>query len=128
MTSVTAGVRTDAKDNYITPLTPGGATSIGDGLDEAVDQRNTVSTTGNPLCSFVLLSDGMENSSLYWSNVKADVQLTGCPVTTIAFGQASNETLMQTIATDTGGVSYYNDVYESSSMNSINAKRLKANP
>jgi hypothetical protein len=61
----------------------------------------------------------MENSERKWdsgtSPVKSDVVATGCPVTSIAFGPASNETLMQTIASDTGGSSFYNDVYVSSS-------------
>jgi hypothetical protein len=118
MQSVDATVRTAAKayiDDWSEPdgIFPGGTTSIGDGLYEAVNQRENVSTTGNPLCSFVLLSDGMENSYRFWSGVKTDVQDTGCPVTAIAFGPESNETLMQTIATETGGLSYYNDVYVS---------------
>lgn len=123
MVSVNATQRTNAR-NYIndwtvpTGIYPSGATSIGDGLYEARNQR-VGSPTANPLCSFVLLSDGMENSERKWntggSPVKTDVQATGCPVTAIAFGPASNEVLMQTIATDTGGVSYYNDVYVSNS-------------
>jgi hypothetical protein len=120
MQTVNATVRTSAK-NYINNwatggIFPDGATSIGDGLYEARTQR-VGSGTGNPLCSFVLLSDGMENSERKWNTganpVKTDVQATGCPVTAIAFGPASNETLMQTIAQDTGGLSFYNDVYVS---------------
>jgi hypothetical protein len=122
MQSVNSVVRADAK-SYIdegapSGIYPSGATSIGDGLFEARNQR-VGSTTGNPLCSFVLLSDGMENFERKWDTglnpVKADVQATGCPVTAIAFGPASNETLMQTIAQDTGGLSFYNDVYVSTS-------------
>lgn len=112
MAAVNPTVRTDAK-SYIDDLTADGATSIGDGLDEAVSQVNS-SPTDNPHCSFILLSDGMENSSLYWSNVETDVKDSGCPVTTIAFGPDSNETLMQEIATETGGLYLYNDVYVSS--------------
>jgi len=133
MVSVTAAQRTNAK-NYIndgsTPngIYPSGATSIGDGLAEAARQRTVESTTGNPLCSFVLLSDGMENSERKWdtggSPVKAEVQATGCPVTTIAFGPASNETLMQTIASDTGGAAYYNDVYVSTGIEAIDAASM----
>lgn len=103
---------------------PDGATSIGDGLFEARNQR-LGSPTGNPLCSFVLLSDGMENAERKWDTglnpVKADVVATGCPVTTIAFGPASNETLMEDIASDTGGLSYFNDVYVSSLAQAPNA-------
>ncbi|MCA9968826.1 MAG: VWA domain-containing protein [Anaerolineales bacterium] len=90
-----------------------GATSIGDGLNEAVTLLSG-SPTGNARCQFTLLSDGMENSSLFWADVEMDVIDTGCPVMTIAFGQASNETLMEEIATDTGGVAYFNDVFVSS--------------
>lgn len=112
MQLVDLNVRTNAH-NYINALFPGGATSIGDGLNAAVTQR-TGSPTGNPQCSFVLLSDGMENSSLFWSDVQDAVQGTGCPVTTIAFGAAADESLMQSIATATGGAAFYNDVYVSS--------------
>jgi hypothetical protein len=111
MDSVDNTVRNNAKI-YVRALTPGTTTSIGDGLAEAVSQRST-SPTGNPRCSFVLLSDGMENTAKYWSEVQADVVNSHCPVTTIAFGPDSNETLMQNIATATGGLSFYNDVYTS---------------
>lgn len=103
--------RTDA-ETFVNGLTPGGATSIGDGLDEAVNQR-TGSLTGNSRCLFTLLSDGMENSSLFWTDVQTDVIATGCPVMSIAFGPYSNEMLMQDIAAATGGAFFYNDVYVS---------------
>ncbi|MCL4267314.1 MAG: VWA domain-containing protein [Anaerolineae bacterium] len=90
----------------------GGATSIGDGLDEAVSLL-AASPTGNARCQFTLLSDGMENSSLFWADVEAAVVGTGCPVMTVAFGPSSNELLMEDIADATGGVAYYNDVYVS---------------
>jgi hypothetical protein len=111
MALVDSSVRTAAKI-YIDGLSDSGLTSIGDGLDEALNQIST-SPTGNPLCSMVLLSDGMENSSLYWTDVMSDVVDSGCPVATIAFGPESNETLMQEIATETGGLYFYNDVYVS---------------
>ena len=111
MALVDATVRSDAK-TYINSLAAGGMTSIGAGLEEAVLQR-VGSPTGNPLCSFVLLSDGMENTYPFWSDVQAAVVGTGCPVTTIAFGPESDETLMQDIATATGGLYFYNDVYVS---------------
>lgn len=119
-------VRANAK-SYIGALTAGGLTSIGDGLNEAVNQRNG-SATGNERCSFVLLSDGMENSSLFWSDVSGDVIATGCPVTSVAFGPESNETLMQQIATDTGGIFQYNDVYVSGASPSAPAPNAAASP
>lgn len=125
MQSVNLTVRNNAT-TYINALTPAGATSIGDGMQEAADQRNS-SPTSNPRCSFVLLSDGMENSAAFWSSVEADVVATGCPVTTIAFGPASNETLMQDIATATGGLFFYNDVFVSS-LNDASLAQASATP
>jgi hypothetical protein len=113
MAVVDSSVRTASKA-YINALSPSGLTSIGDGLNEALNQL-AGSPTENPLCSFVLLSDGMENTALFWTDVMTDVIDSGCPVTTIAFGPESDETLMQEIATETGGLYFYNDVYVSSS-------------
>ena len=118
MVALTSAIRTDAK-NLISGFSPSGATSIGDGLDEAVNQRAPGSSI-QPNCQFVLLSDGMENSSQFWSGVRTDVINTNCPVMSVAFGADSNETLMQTIAADTGGGYYYNDVYVSA-LNSVDA-------
>jgi hypothetical protein len=113
MESVDSDVRDKAKE-FIDLLSPSGSTSIGDGLNEAVNQR-AGSPTGNSRCGFTLLSDGMENASLYWADVMTDTIDTGCPVTAIAFGPESDETLMQEIATATGGDYFYNDVFVSSS-------------
>ncbi len=104
-------VRVDAK-SFINNLDASGMTSIGDGLKEAVNQI-TASTTGNELCSLVLLSDGMENTAAFWADVRTQVIASGCPVTTIAFGPETDETLMQSIAEETGGLYFYNDVYTS---------------
>ncbi|NJN68609.1 MAG: PKD domain-containing protein [Chloroflexaceae bacterium] len=109
MATVNATVRTNAH-TFVDGLTAGGLTSIGDGLAEAVDQYEA-SPTDNDNCSFVLLSDGMENSDERWADVQSDVVGTGCPVTTIAFGQATDETLLQNIASTTGGLFFFNDVY-----------------
>lgn len=108
-------VRQQAKD-YIDTITPSGLTSIGDGMAEAATER-TASPTSNPDCSYVLLSDGMENSPQLWASVQASVQATHCPVTAIAFGPQSDETLMQNIATATGGQYFYNDVFVSALAN-----------
>ena len=124
MAVVSSTVRTDAKA-YINALSPSGWTSIGDGLNEAITQL-AGSPTGNLLCSFVLLSDGMENHELLWTEVMTDVVSSGCPVTTIAFGPESDETLLQEIATETGGLYFYNDVYVSSTSISPNAASTAA--
>ncbi|MGD2147157.1 MAG: VWA domain-containing protein, partial [Anaerolineae bacterium] len=117
LVEVDATVRSDA-ETYIDDISDGGWTSIGDGLREAVDQRGS-SPTGNPRCSFVLLSDGMENADARWADVITDVVDIGCPVTAIAFGPESDETLMQDIATATGGAFFYNDVYVSTAVSAM---------
>ena len=109
---VNPGART-AAHTFITGLTPAGMTSIGAGLQEAINQRKST-PTNNPRCSIVLLSDGMENYPPMYASVKGDLQALGCPVTTIALGPASDETLLQQIATDNGGLFFYNDVFISS--------------
>ena len=100
----------NAAKTYIDGISPGGGTSIGDGMSEGAAQR-TGSPTSNARCRYVLLSDGAENQPAYWTDVVTTVQATGCPVMAIAFGPGANETLMQQIATDTGGSYYYNDVF-----------------
>ncbi len=112
------GDERDLAKSYIDGLNPGGMTSIGAGLETAVVER---AAGENSLCSFVLLSDGMENYAPMWETVKGDVISTGCPVTTIAFGQESDETLMQEIAAATGGLYFYNDVYVSSTTAGVRA-------
>lgn len=112
MQFATLPVRTAAK-TYIDGIEPGTSTSIGDGMSAGAAQR-TGSPTGNTKCRYVLLSDGQENTPAYWADVAAAVQATGCPVMAIAFGPGANETLMQQIASDTGGAYYYNDLYAGS--------------
>ncbi|MEE8391882.1 MAG: VWA domain-containing protein, partial [Anaerolineae bacterium] len=112
-------------NNSVSGLTASGATSIGDGLDNAVDQCTT-SPTLNSRCLMILLSDGMENSYLMWSDVMTDVINAG-QVMAVAFGPSADETLMQSIATATGGASYYNDVYVSAQQRAPGAPQFTVN-
>jgi Mg-chelatase subunit ChlD len=102
----------NAVEAYITGMTASGGTSIGDGLDEAADQCDT-SPTGNPECLMILASDGQENSSLFVSDVIANVIAAG-KVLALSIGPGANETLMQDIAMQTGGLAYYVDTNTSS--------------
>ncbi len=115
ITTVSPAVRSAAK-TFINALVASSSTSIGDGMAEGLNQIKS-SETGNTNCSFVLLSDGMENTAKYWADVRGDVIDSHCPVTAIAFGPESDETLMQTIASETGGLFFYNDVYVSAATN-----------
>ena len=58
-----------------------------------------------------------------YADVRTDLMDLGCLVTTIALGPASDETLLQQIASDNGGLFFYNDVFISSptGLNSLNS-------
>jgi len=89
--------------------TPNVLTSIGDGLEKA---RGEFTLRGSALGQdwIVLLSDGMENEALFWSNVRAAILAAGIKVNAIALGPYTDQPLMQAIAKDTGGTYYYVDV------------------
>jgi hypothetical protein len=84
---------------------PGGVTSIGDGLQTAATEEDANGIAEN-LCSFVLLSDGHENEAAFWADVQATVTDNGCAIHTIALGPSTNELLMQQIAASVPGGSY----------------------
>lgn len=77
--------------------TPGGSTSIGDGLFRAAQEHDASGIDEN-VCTFVLLSDGYENAEAYWADVEDDVVDNGCALDAIAFGPEANEELLQLIA------------------------------
>lgn len=81
-------------------------TSIGDGLERA---RGEFAIRGSVLGEdwIILLSDGMENEGAFYSSVKPALMADGIKVHTIALGPQSDQALLQTIATDTGGTYYY---------------------
>jgi hypothetical protein len=89
--------------------TPNVLTSIGDGLDKGADE---FPIRGSALGEdwLVLLSDGMQNESQYWSNIRPAIQAAGIKVNAIALGPLTDQALLQSIADDTGGIYYYVDV------------------
>ena len=87
---------------YQISITPWwGETSVGDGLLTAQEELDV---RGNPVCqkSMLLLSDGAENQSPFWSDVRDEILAKGTVVHTVALGDEGNA-LMQTIATATKG-------------------------
>jgi len=68
--------RTDLR-NAIAAEVPAGATSIGDGMQTAATEHAADGIDIN-MCSFVLLSDGMENEDALWEDVESDVVDNGC--------------------------------------------------
>lgn len=106
---VTAAQRT-ALTGAIAAETPGGATAIGAGMQTAATEHDARKNPANT-CSFVLLSDGQENTAPLWASVSAAVADNNCALHTIALGPEANEVLMQQIAAATPGGSYdYADV------------------
>ena len=102
------GGQRDALLTAIANENAGGTTSIGDGMDVAAIEHDAAGIDLN-MCSFVLLSDGMENESQFWADVSADVIDNGCEIHTVALGPSANQDLLQQIAgaSSAGGTFYY---------------------
>lgn len=81
--NVTNGQKQQITD-ALPDLTPGGSTSIGDGLAKARDEFPGASATPRAI---LLLTDGMENTPPMIANVSG---LSGIDVTAIGFGTESN--------------------------------------
>jgi WD40 repeat protein len=74
-------------DMKVNGLNPTGVTSIGDGLQAAINQLNA----GGQLVKHILLmTDGMENESLWITDVVASLQTSGAILNIIGFGQPWN--------------------------------------
>ena len=110
----------------IASITPGGMTSIGDGLEKAQDSLTPQSTPAS-IDHIVLLSDGQENEDRCWSSAAScppigpltEVRFTtgdgdDTIVDAIAFGPTADQALMQDIASTTDGDYFYVDVSDAS--------------
>ncbi len=87
-------------------------TSIGDGLNNAQDELDTLQDA-NYQPFIVLLSDGKENEARFWADnpaVRNRIVNSGAHVITIALGPDADQALMQSIANETGGYYYYVDL------------------
>ena len=104
------GVR-DTMKLAIGGLVAGGSTSIGDGLQKANDD---FLVHGRPVPPterwIVLMSDGMQNTAPYWAAVRPTILANHIKVISIALGPLTDQPLLQSIATDTGGYYYYVDL------------------
>ena len=104
-----AGVRASAQ-TAINGITEKTTTSIGDGLQMG---QSMLAASGSPDHQWVmvLLSDGMENEPLYWSNVRASIVASGTKVHAIALGRDADEELMREIAEATCGSVWVDQCY-----------------
>jgi hypothetical protein len=79
-------------------LYPQNLTSIGDGLDEALDESESPRADPDHYCGLVLLSDGMENEEAYWSEVQPRAEESPCLIHVVALGPETDELLLQDIS------------------------------
>jgi hypothetical protein len=93
--------REDIQDD-IALETPGGSTSIGDGMNTAATEHDARKRP-DTACSFILLSDGQQNEPALWETVRPNVIDNGCQMHVVALGPGANETLMQQIASSVPG-------------------------
>jgi hypothetical protein len=72
-------------------------TSIGDGLQEALDESESERADPDHYCGLVLLSDGMENEEDYWADVQPRAEASPCLIHVVALGPETDELLLQDI-------------------------------
>ena len=84
-------------------LSPFGSTSIGDGLDRSMDELVPASTLQSEDW-IVLLTDGEENSLLFWAHVESAIVSAGIKVAAFGLGEEADHGLLTLIEDATGGV------------------------
>eukprot|EP00058_Branchiostoma_floridae_P002746 XP_002588234.1 hypothetical protein BRAFLDRAFT_124701 [Branchiostoma floridae] len=82
------------------PMTTGGKTSIGSGLQEALG------LLGNDLGRIILISDGQEDELPHIADVLPALRVAGHTVHTVAIG-ADGDPMLEQLSRDTGGKSFY---------------------
>ncbi|MDJ0840472.1 MAG: VWA domain-containing protein [Acidobacteriota bacterium] len=90
----------------IANISSGGSTSIGAGLQDALDQHQTRGNPDHPWTT-VLMTDGQENSSPFVSSVLPGILNTKTKVYTIGLGSSIDEALLRSVADQTDG-QYFN--------------------
>lgn len=89
-------------------VTAGGKTSIGAGIEKALDLLKTAGTVSNRW-GLVLLTDGLENTAPLWSEASAAAKnvksshAAGFEIDTVALGPDADQQLLSSIASTTGG-------------------------
>jgi len=99
-----AGDVKEAAKTAINGLSASGSTSIGDGLQRGYQELEGGGES-DPVRLMVLLSDGYENSPLFWDDeeVKEPIKADTVAVHTLGVGSSANQVLLARIANETGG-------------------------
>jgi hypothetical protein len=94
--------------NAIDGIAAGGMTAMGEGLRYGLNNLNTLGDTTHAW-AMVLLSDGYHNQGEHPDSVLPDIQASDVPIKvfTIGLGPNADRTLLEHIATETGGKYYY---------------------
>jgi hypothetical protein len=105
LTTIASDADRTAAQTAIAGLAAGGNTSIGGGLREAL---NDILAAGPRAATqvIVLLTDGLHNTGEDPATVLPDLVDNGVRVYTLAIGPSVNTSLLQSIATTTGGTFY----------------------
>jgi len=93
------------RDTTIPSIVHGGSTSIGDGLQEAMNQLTGPVADPDHDQIILLVTDGKENMSAWIADVKTDLVANKIPVYPLGLGYGSgiNEAKLTELAADTGG-------------------------
>ena len=106
LTEITSStIIAEAKD-AITSISSSGGTSIGAGLQISQTELNDGGEGTHPW-AIVLLSDGFENEVPYVSTILPGILSTKTKIFSIALGSNSDESLLQDMASQTGGQYYF---------------------
>ena len=100
LTTIISDATKIAAQNAINSITVGGNTSIGGGIQVGQNQLNNGNTQVTQ--GMVLLSDGQENTAPWVSDILPTIPV-NTDIYTIALGPNSDQTLLNNIATQTGG-------------------------
>ncbi len=98
--------RTELK-NAVDNLSATGSTAIGEGLRTSYDSLKQMTSEQFKGKAIVLLSDGAQNSGINPLSVLPDLITNDVTVYTIALGTGADKALMEQIARETGGLSFY---------------------
>jgi uncharacterized repeat protein (TIGR01451 family) len=102
---LTAAIKIAIK-NAIDGIYASGSTAMGAGLRYGLNDLTSLGDTDHS-CAMVLLSDGYYNQGEHPNNVLPDIKALDIRVFTIGLGDDVDRTLLEHIATETGGEYYY---------------------
>lgn len=127
LTAVTAGNKAAIKAS-IDAIALGGATAIGDAAKKAHDDLVAAPGLSTYNKTVYLLSDGLNNRGINPVTVIPSYQASDIPIYAFAYGADADTTLMQKLATDTGGKYYFSPTSLTDITNAFQDANLQSSP